>query len=297
MNDDFSPDNLQQSSPVAAAFITFVALGLLAGVGYGTWKVFKKREAAQTAEFREALRAEFQNEREAAQAGEKSSLTPYRVDPKTGKLDKVETVPGEDRIDPKYLPQVGEFELTERSGKKITQKDLSGQPWAVCFVFTRCWGPCLKISSKMMMLQKELKGSPVRLVTITVDPKYDTPEVLKNYADNFGADPERWLFLTGEADYVYPLLRKQFLQLAQEMTGKDRSKGFEVFHSDDILHVDAQGRIVKRYHGTNDEDMVRLRMALLAEAEQLAENASATKPAEETSPPAIAEKPTTGSEK
>jgi protein SCO1/2/putative membrane protein len=227
----------------------------------------------------------------------RAQLSPYKVDPDSGKLSKDGDAEGIGENDISRPSDIGPFELIERSGRKITNQDLRGKPWAVCFVFTRCAGPCLGISSKMAMLQKELKGASARLVTITVDPKYDTPEVLQNYAENFGADPDRWLFLTGEPDYVYRLLRGSFRQLVQEMTGKERQKGWEVFHTDDILHIDAEGRIVKRYHGTNDADMIRLRMALLAEAKQLAEKPRTETSAESSSSslPAVAEKPT-GSE-
>jgi hypothetical protein len=76
------------------------------------------------------------------------------------------------------------------------------------------------------------------------------------------------------------------------MTGKDRQKGYEVLHSDDVLHIDAKGRIVKRYHGMNPAEMIQLRRALLAEAEELAKNPLPT----ESHSPALAEKPDQGSE-
>ncbi len=185
------------------------------------------------------------------------------------------------------------FELTERSGQTVTDKDLLGQPWAVCFVFTRCAGQCLQISNHMATLQRELEDAPVRLVTITVDPNYDTPEVLRNYADNFGADPDRWLFLTGKKDYVYSLLQGYFKQVVYEFTGKDRIKGYEVLHSSDVIHFDAQGRFVKKYNGMDPADMARLRKALLAEAGEIQANPHDR---QSSAGPAVAEKPMPGSE-
>ena len=183
------------------------------------------------------------------------------------------------------LPGVGEFELIERSGRTITEQDLHGQPWAVCFVFTRCAGPCLNITAKMAQLQQRVKDDDVRLVTITVDPAYDKPKVLQNYADNFGADPEKWLFLTGDKEYVYPLLRTAFRQAVAEHTGEARQPGYEVFHTTDVLHIDAEGNIVKRYNGASDAEMMELAFALRDEAERLRQ--SAAKPSQ----PAIAEEP------
>jgi protein SCO1/2 len=142
----------------------------------------------------------------------------------------------------------------------------------------------------MARLQKELNGAPVRLVTITVDPRYDTPAVLKNYADDVAADSDRWLFLTGEPDYVYQVLRENFRQFVREETGENRKPGYEVAHEASVLHIDAKGRIAGTYLGSNDGEMVRLRMALLKEAKQLAENP----PTAETAPePAVAETPET----
>jgi protein SCO1 len=220
-----------------------------------------------------------------------AQLQPYKVDQETGQLSPAENSASENQ-DPDRPPDIGDFELIERSGRKITNKDLLGQPWAVCFIFTTCSGQCLQTSANMAKLQQELSGAPVRLVSISVRPDYDTPEVLRNYANGFGADPEHWLFLTGEKDYVYNLLRGYFRQLVQEMTGKDLQKGYEVLHSDDVLHIDAQGRIVKRYHSLDEGDMIQLRRALLAEAEVLAKNSSLTA----SEKPALAEKPHRGSE-
>lgn len=187
-------------------------------------------------------------------------------------------------------PDIGEFELTERSGKTITNEDLLGKPWAVDFVFTRCAGQCLNITTNMAKLQRELDGASVRLVTITVDPRYDTPDVLKNYADNFGADPEDWLFLTGERDYVYRLLFGYFRQFVKELEGDQREKGFEVIHTPDVLHINAKGNIVKKYNGMDPADMARLRRALLEEARQLSQNPPPIEETQRSPKPAVAEK-------
>lgn len=193
--------------------------------------------------------------------------------------------------DPKGMGHIGEFALTERSGKTITNKDLLGQPWAVDFVFTRCAGQCLAITTNMAKLQRELDGAPVRLVTISVDPRFDTPEVLQNYADNFGADPDKWLFLTGDRDYVYRLLFGYFRQLVKELEGDQRKKGFEVIHTSDVLHINAEGDIVGKYNGMNTAEMAQLRRALLDEAEQLAKSPSSDSEKSSSPQPAVAEKP------
>lgn len=158
---------------------------------------------------------------------------------------------------------IEDFELTDRSGRKVTKADLLGHPWVVCFVFTRCAGPCPKVTGQMRLLQDRLKATDVRLVTLTVDPKFDTPAVLRRYADTFGADPHRWLFLTGDQEKIYHLIIHSFKMSVKEMTGEDRLPGFEVLHTTNVLHVDAAGRVVGKYNAQLDSEMAALRRVLL----------------------------------
>src|SRR5437867_913183 len=89
------------------------------------------------------------------------------------------------------LGEVADFALTERSGETVHRADLLGKVWVAAFGFTRCTGPCPQVSGTMARLQAELAGQPdVRLVSFSVDPDHDTPEVLREYAQRFGADPQ-----------------------------------------------------------------------------------------------------------
>lgn len=144
---------------------------------------------------------------------------------------------------------ISDFAFTERNGKTVTKADLIGHPWVVCFVFSKCLGPCMDVSRSMMKLQDALKDTDVRLVTLTVDPKRDTPKVLQNYADNFGADSDRWLFLTGEKEKLHRLIMKDFLMPVQELEGEERKEGWEVLHTTNILLVDEKGVVQAKYDG------------------------------------------------
>src|SRR5262249_55172554 len=87
-------------------------------------------------------------------------------------------------------PAGGEgFSLTECHGQTVTKADLLGKPWVACFIFTRCAGPCPRVSEQMQILQNRLKGIDVRLVSFSVDPDRDTPEDLRKYAKVYKADP------------------------------------------------------------------------------------------------------------
>lgn len=163
---------------------------------------------------------------------------------------------------------IEDFSFTERSGKTVTKADLLGKPWAVCFIFTRCAGPCRDVTMQMKRLSDAVRDADVRLIAITVDPDFDTPEKLTAYANIFDADPEKWLFLTGEKEKVYRLILRSFLMPVREMHGDERKPGFEVMHTTNIMLVDAQGKVVDYYDGKLDVNMVELRRALLREAEK-----------------------------
>jgi protein SCO1/2/putative membrane protein len=148
------------------------------------------------------------------------------------------------------LGAVGPFALTERSGRTVTRDDLLGKVWVASFVFTRCTGGCPQVSATLQDLQKDFRHEPdVRLVTFTVDPDHDDPAELTEYAAHYGADPQRWLFLTGQEDEIYHLLREGFHVGVHQNEGRDRTPGNEVTHSTKLVVVDRQGHIRGYFDG------------------------------------------------
>ena len=143
------------------------------------------------------------------------------------------------------------FALTERSGKIITNNDLSGKIWVADFIFTTCPGPCPLITASMVRLQEAVASDPhVQLVTFTVDPQDDTPPVLAAYANKFGADPNRWWFLTGPEKPLYELIQNGFYQVVQDNRGQPPQEGqFIVTHSTKMVLVDAEGNVRGFYDG------------------------------------------------
>lgn len=156
---------------------------------------------------------------------------------------------------------IADFELTECRGRKVTKSDLLGQPWLAAFIFTRCAGPCPLVSAEMKKLQQATKDLPLRLVSFTVDPDTDTPDVLKFYADQLGADPERWWFLTGDKATIFNLVRGSFRMIVAD--AENPKPGFEVIHSIEIMHVNDEGVVVGRYNARNDVHMARLKNVLV----------------------------------
>lgn len=155
---------------------------------------------------------------------------------------------------------VADFTFTDRSGEKVSRNDLLGKPWVAGFVFTACAGPCPRVSQAMQTIQKRYADDPVHLVTFTVDPKRDTPEVLAEYADFYGADPDQWCFLTGDRDELYGLINGSFLMPVQE--DQNPEPGFEIIHTTNLCLVDATGRVVGKYNAVKDEEMALLRRDL-----------------------------------
>ena len=141
--------------------------------------------------------------------------------------------------------------LTERSGKTITNQDLAGKIWIADFVYTTCPGPCPLVTAGMAKIQSAVAQDPqVQLVTFTVDPDTDTPPVLAKYADQFGADPNRWWFLTGPKQPLYDLIQNGFLQVVEDNTGKPPQDGqYKVTHSTYLALVDGDGNVRGVYDG------------------------------------------------
>jgi protein SCO1/2/putative membrane protein len=149
---------------------------------------------------------------------------------------------------------VGDFTLTERDGHTVTAAELRGKVWIASFVFTRCMRGCPSVSKSMQRLQTDLRDQKdVQLVTFTVDPDHDTPDELKRYADQYGADPKRWWFLWGKEDYVYRLLREGFHVSASQNTGAERTGGNEVSHDTHLVIVDKHGHVRGYYPGLSDQ--------------------------------------------
>jgi len=143
---------------------------------------------------------------------------------------------------------VPEFILTNQDGRNFGSADLHGKIWIADFVYSTCPGPCPMISSRMSELQKPLEKTDVHLVSFSVDPAKDTPQVLRGYAEKLQAESGRWDFLTGPQSTIYNLSRNGFkLAVGEE-------KGVPV-HSTRMILVDRHGDI-RGYYDAAEADAV-----------------------------------------
>jgi protein SCO1 len=152
-----------------------------------------------------------------------------------------------------HYGSVPEFQLLNQEGKTVTLKDLRGSIWVAAFVFTRCRGPCPIITTHMAKLSNILReGSRAKLVSITVDPDYDTPKVLSRYAGNFHADPKRWIFLTGPREKVEALVVSGMYQAVV------RGSQSGPIHSTQLVLVDPHGQIRAIHDSTNPQVITQI---------------------------------------
>ena len=146
------------------------------------------------------------------------------------------------------------FQLTNQNGQPFGSAQLAGKIWIADFIYTTCPGPCPMISSRMSELQKPLEKTDVHLVSFSVDPDKDTPEVLRGYAAKLQAEPSRWDFLTGAKSAVFNLSHDGFKLAVSD--GSD-AQGIPV-HSTRMVLIDRHAQIRGYYDATEPEAITKL---------------------------------------
>lgn len=154
-------------------------------------------------------------------------------------------------VDAAHSEPLEPFQLTERSGRTFDSASLDGKVWVASFFFANCPSACLNLNNAIARLSEDLGDKPVTFVSITVDPKNDTVDVLKEYAKRFDADPDRWLFLTGDKDKIVEIIEGRFKLSAQQTT-----------HSERLVLIGSDGRIVGWFRGTEPAEMAQLKRKL-----------------------------------
>lgn len=156
--------------------------------------------------------------------------------------------------DQEPLPVIGsipEFEFIDSDGESVSLNTLKGKVWVADFIFTTCTMACPMMTGNMNIIHKKYKkNDDLRLVSISVYPEYDTPEVLKKYAAQYEANTERWHFLTGKEAVVKKVIKDGFKMGDYEDI---------IFHSEKFALVDKNGLIRSYYNGMKTEDMNKLK--------------------------------------
>jgi protein SCO1/2 len=165
------------------------------------------------------------------------------------------------------IAQVPEFTLTNQDGRAVSLADLRGNVWVADIIFTRCAGPCPRMTQHMSELQAVLPAqSDVKLVTLTTDPAADRPEVLKRYGERFKANFDRWTFLTGSKEGIARVAVDGLKLAAIEKKPEERESERDLFiHSELMVFVDKQGRL----RGSVESYDPKMKSKVLAAVKQL----------------------------
>lgn len=150
--------------------------------------------------------------------------------------------------DNKRLPMMGpapDFTLVSQDHAQVSMRDLRGKVVAVAFIFASCLDVCPMLTDNMVRVQHSLDGNlgrKIAFVSITVDPERDTPDILKAYAESFGADLSRWSFLTGDPQTVHEVGIKYGVISRKNADG-------DVDHTLLTSLIDADGQMRVQYLG------------------------------------------------
>ncbi len=168
------------------------------------------------------------------------------------------------------LGAVPSFSLVDQTGATVDGESLAGSVLVVDFIFTRCPSMCPQLTTAMAELQArlpaELDGTPIRLISISVDPDFDTPQVLAKYAAKNGVDATRWSLLTGEGEVVRQVIA-DFKQVAEPIDKDGDGISDDIAHSLRFLVLDGD-RVIRAIHAIDPEslDALELDVRTLAEA-------------------------------
>ena len=146
--------------------------------------------------------------------------------------------------------RIENFQLMDTDNQTFGLKNLEGKIWLADFVFTTCSGPCPILSANMRGLHQSFSADKrVAFVTISVNPEYDSSQILSAYAQRFSADTTQWHFLTGKREDIQHLAVDSF---------KVGSVDQPIFHSSYFILVDAKGYIRGYYEGTDAESIKKI---------------------------------------
>ena len=148
----------------------------------------------------------------------------------------------------KMKHKIADFSFQNQNNKTITQKDYENTIYVADFFFTTCPTICPIMTDNMVWLQDKIKDMPnVKLLSFSVTPDIDTPEVLRKYANKKGVIDAKWNMVTGDKKDIYYLARQSFLAVKTETTGEL----YDMVHTENFILVDKNGRIRGFYDGTN----------------------------------------------
>lgn len=156
------------------------------------------------------------------------------------KGERLDSVTGHSKSKLVEIGPAPQFSLTDQNNQVITNADYKGKVYVLEFFFSTCPSICPRMNQNMLLLEKQFFGNPnFGIASITINPEFDTPEVLKKHAEMLGVKSSNWHFLTGDKDYIFNIANKGFNLYVGE--NKNIDAGFE--HSGLFALIDKNGKI------------------------------------------------------
>lgn len=157
-------------------------------------------------------------------------------------------------IDPNHSVKVADFSFTTQDEETLRLEDLEGKWWVANFIFTNCEDVCMPMTYHMALLQDKLdeQDLDVHMVSFSVDPEYDTPSILKEFAEEYEADFSNWSFVTG---YDFQTIRELSIKSFRSLVQAPDQGSDQVMHGTDFMLVTPDGEMIKTYDGLSAEEM------------------------------------------
>ncbi len=172
---------------------------------------------------------------------------------------------------PVYGP-IADFALTNQDGQPVSLANLQGHVWLADIIFTRCAGPCLHMTKMMREIDQAIPASSsAELVSLTTDPGFDTPPVLKEYMKRRGAESKRWMFLTGKKEAVFALATGSLKLSGIAKQPQEQQDPADLFvHSTIFVVVDKHARMRGSFETSGDDiDPAKVKQQILAAIRRL----------------------------
>jgi protein SCO1 len=163
-------------------------------------------------------------------------------------------VDGREVVDTLYHT-IPDFAFVNQDGDTVTQQSLEGKIYVSDFFFTSCPTICPVMKKQMIKVYEEIKGNPeVMILSHTIDPVHDTPQVLREYATDLGVQGTQWQFVTGPKEKIYEIGQGSYMVT----TNEDSTAQGGFIHSGAFILVDKDKRVRGMYDGTTDEGAAKL---------------------------------------
>lgn len=148
---------------------------------------------------------------------------------------------------------IRDFSFTNQNGEVVSLEKFKNTVFISDFFFTTCPSICPIMTKQLARVQKELEGEDYRIISHTVNPEFDTENVLLEYSKKQNADLNNWDFVTGDKQAIYKQAAEYLI-----IAGQDTTQEIEFVHSDKLVLIDQKGRIRGLYDGTENESVDKL---------------------------------------